>query len=218
MTDGAWICKKSGVPTDRKIFPLNKPKTFNQLINAVDTLDCSGPYSILWADAKARNQLRSMMNMLMLADKNPEVYLLGEYLKSKQEFSDEKLDLATKVNSSNDLDTVVEEYARYGVHKRIERDKKISKEVKQRQGFTCLACGFNFEKIFGPIGRGYIEAHHVLPISKAADKKREVNFFKDFLVLCSNCHRMIHRLGEPWSISRLDDLKNLLSKKNNSNH
>lgn len=54
-----------------------------------------------------------------------------------------------------------------------------------------MACGFNFERIYGLLGKGFIEVHHVIPLADM--DKVETNPKKDLIVLCSNCHRMVHR-------------------------
>jgi len=78
-------------------------------------------------------------------------------------------------------------------HKRIERNKKLSEKVKKLKGCICEACGFNFEKEYGELGKGFIEAHHLTPIHKLVGEKVALDPIKDFSVLCANCHRMIHR-------------------------
>jgi 5-methylcytosine-specific restriction protein A len=79
------------------------------------------------------------------------------------------------------------------VHKRIERNRALAKQVKKIQGYVCKLCGFNYEEHYGEIGKEYIEAHHLEPISKLEGRRVERDPKKDFAVLCANCHRMIHR-------------------------
>jgi 5-methylcytosine-specific restriction protein A len=78
-------------------------------------------------------------------------------------------------------------------HKRIERNRKLAAKVKKLQGYTCKACGFNFEKAYGAIGAEFIEAHHLTPLSELKGDVVLLDPKRDFSVLCSNCHRMIHR-------------------------
>lgn len=78
-------------------------------------------------------------------------------------------------------------------HKRIERNRKLAARVKKLQGYSCKACGFNFEKAYGDIGADFIEAHHLTPLSELHGDVVLLDPNKDFTVLCSNCHRMIHR-------------------------
>lgn len=59
----------------------------------------------------------------------------------------------------------------------------------------CEICGFNFEEKYGDIGKDFIEAHHSKPISEM--KENEKTKIEDIVLLCSNCHSMIHR-KRPW--------------------
>jgi 5-methylcytosine-specific restriction enzyme A len=79
------------------------------------------------------------------------------------------------------------------VHKRIERNKKLSARAKKVHGYVCKSCGFDFEKRYGTLGKGFIEAHHLTPLSELKGHKVLLDPLRDFTVLCSNCHRMIHR-------------------------
>lgn len=78
-------------------------------------------------------------------------------------------------------------------HKRIERNKKLATRAKKVHGYTCKACGFDFEQRYGTLGSGYIEAHHLTPLSELKGDKVLLDPRRDFTVLCANCHRMIHR-------------------------
>lgn len=78
-------------------------------------------------------------------------------------------------------------------HKRIERNRKLAAKVKKIQGYTCQACGFNFEHAYGAIGADFIEAHHLTPLGELTGDLVRLDPKRDFSVLCSNCHRMIHR-------------------------
>jgi 5-methylcytosine-specific restriction protein A len=92
-------------------------------------------------------------------------------------------------------------------HMRIERDdRKLIKEVKKRKGHVCECCEFDFEKVYGEIGKNYIEAHHKQPIHQLKGKVIKLDAEKDFIVLCSNCHKMIHRLDDPSDLEKLKQL------------
>jgi len=99
-----------------------------------------------------------------------------------------------------DADTTLEEKRKLRLHYVIERNSKLAKEAKKVHGYTCQVCEFDFGKTYGKLGEMYIEAHHLVPISKLPkDKKIELSALKDFAVVCANCHRMIHRKGAPES-------------------
>ncbi len=78
-------------------------------------------------------------------------------------------------------------------HKRIERNRSLARKAKQVHGYKCKACGFDFEERYGAIGREFIEAHHLEPLAKLKGKIVKLDPMSDFTVLCSNCHRMIHK-------------------------
>ncbi len=78
-------------------------------------------------------------------------------------------------------------------HKRIERNRKLAQKAKQALGYVCKACGFDFELKYGSIGREFIEAHHLTPLSELKGQRLLLDPKRDFTVLCANCHRMIHR-------------------------
>ena len=71
--------------------------------------------------------------------------------------------------------------------------KKFKQEHSGR--LFCEICEFDFFSTYGDIGEDYIEVHHKKPISKM--KEGEKTKIEDVAVICSNCHRIIHR-KKPW--------------------
>ncbi|CCL27444.1 HNH endonuclease [Clostridioides difficile] len=55
-------------------------------------------------------------------------------------------------------------------------------------GTKCAVCGFDFERVYGNRGRGYIEMHHIRPLSYVGDESN-INPKTDLVPICSNCHR-----------------------------
>lgn len=86
------------------------------------------------------------------------------------------------------------------------RDRARAAAIKAGRGLACQACGFVFKDKYGDLGADYIECHHTRPVSElrtgAATKLRDV------ALLCSNCHRMVHR-RRPWL--GLEQLRTLLA-------
>lgn len=66
---------------------------------------------------------------------------------------------------------------------------------------SCEVCGFDFSAIYGSIGEGFCEVHHLSPLS-AADES-VATALADLAVLCSNCHRIIHRSDPMLSVADL---------------
>ena len=74
-----------------------------------------------------------------------------------------------------------------------ERNQALRQLCLKHFGATCQACGMKFEAVYGEIGKGYIEVHHLSPISQT-DGTHTVDPKTDLVPLCANCHAMIHRL------------------------
>jgi 5-methylcytosine-specific restriction protein A len=90
---------------------------------------------------------------------------------------------------------------------RYERSAKNRDAAIKIHGTLCQGCGFGFEKIYGEIGKGYIEVHHTKPLYKE-DTVVEINPTTDLICVCANCHRMIHRRKD--SVLSLKELQKLL--------
>jgi 5-methylcytosine-specific restriction protein A len=110
-------------------------------------------------------------------------------------------------DETNEADSVKEGQVLYKLHKVRERDRKIidakKKKVLRDKGvLKCEACDFDFEKKYGEMGKGYIECHHLVPLSNFQVNKETK--FEDLALLCSNCHRMIHK---NLSVTTIKDFK-----------
>ena len=87
------------------------------------------------------------------------------------------------------------------VHKTYERRpenrrRKIAEHRRENGGRVFCECyGFDFERTYGERGAGFIECHHAVAVSLLSPNQRLK--LSDLRLLCSNCHRMIHRV-EPW--------------------
>jgi len=98
-----------------------------------------------------------------------------------------------------------------GCSKRVEVNVyKRSLEARQKcielKGCSCSICDFNFEKIYGSIGQGFIHIHHINQLSEQKDE-RTVNPETDLVPVCPNCHSMLHKRQPAFSI---EELKRLL--------
>ena len=102
----------------------------------------------------------------------------------------------TDFKQTEELETVV--YAgkegnqkQYYVTK-YERNPENRKEAIRIHGCKCQVCGFDFEKTYGDLGKGYIEVHHTKQLY-SLDEEMVVNPETDLVCVCANCHRMLHR-------------------------
>lgn len=91
----------------------------------------------------------------------------------------------------NEIESRTEGGIKVVISVKAERDSRIREEAINIHGLKCKGCGFDFEEKYGVWGKNYIEVHHVIPLGNG--KKRLTNPRTDLTVVCSNCHRMIHR-------------------------
>ncbi len=93
--------------------------------------------------------------------------------------------------------SIVEGNPRLVAHLRRERNAAIVKQkkaevLKATGKLCCEVCGFDFKETYGDIGDGFCEVHHIHPLHKSdGNVKTEL---KDLAIICSNCHRIIHRM------------------------
>lgn len=87
-------------------------------------------------------------------------------------------------------------------HLARERIRPLVEHCLRRDNYRCQVCEMTFKEVYGDVGRGFAEAHHVLPLSQLAASV--VSSVNNLVTVCSNCHRMLHRLGgEEGDIARL---------------
>ena len=101
---------------------------------------------------------------------------------------------------------------KYRLHRFKERNRKLVALAKDQYKKTnpdlnCQICKFSFSNRYGEIGINFIEEHHVFPISTL--KEETPMRIEDLAMVCSNCHRMLHR-KRPWLT--IDELGKLIKK------
>ena len=93
------------------------------------------------------------------------------------------------------------------------REASIMQYSNINGDISCYACGFNFKKIYGELGKDYIEIHHEEPLYQYSDDdfdKYLSEAIKKTKPLCSNCHRMLHRHRD--KVITADDLKCIIKE------
>ncbi|WP_439475705.1 HNH endonuclease [Algoriphagus formosus] len=99
----------------------------------------------------------------------------------------------------------------YKIHRYKERNSKLVlakkvKHLKKYGNLDCEACTFNFQVKYGDLGKGFIECHHQIPLNQY-DGIQETKL-EDLVLVCSNCHRMLHRGMETVTVQNLKGLIN----------
>ncbi len=91
-----------------------------------------------------------------------------------------------------------------------ERNGRARSACLKHYGFACTVCAFDFEKQFGPLGRGFIHVHHVIQLSEIK-RSYKVDPIRDLRPVCPNCHEMLHRSHPTLSVEHLKEI--LLGRK-----
>ena len=111
----------------------------------------------------------------------------------------------SRVAPEEDESAFAEGASVYARHKRLERDGAITRQAKAKRlreagRLECDVCAFDFRAAYGPRGDGFIEAHHTIPVAELGGVAKTK--LGDIALVCSNCHRMLHR-GTPLAVEEL---------------
>ena len=145
------------------------------------------------------------IDILLGAEPITVLQLSGERLRKLEET------LAVDTIVVSDLDSLhaEEEFLEGGDKRRrftnhYERNPRLRTAAISHHGTKCMVCGFDFGEVYGEHGAGYIEVHHLRPVSNLK-KETRINPKADMAVVCSNCHRMLHR--EKGKVLSPEDLR-----------
>lgn len=95
--------------------------------------------------------------------------------------------------SSNEFESrkFIEGATRQVLVNQYERDLHARSACIQYWGAACYVCGFDFQKAYGDMGRGFIHVHHLIEIASIGTEY-EVDPRDDLRPVCPNCHAMLH--------------------------
>ncbi|MEW6508282.1 MAG: HNH endonuclease [Bacteroidota bacterium] len=86
-----------------------------------------------------------------------------------------------------------------------ERNPQAREICVNQWGLKCSVSDFDFEERYAQLGRGFIHVHHLVPISKIG-KSYQVDPVNDLRPVCPNCHAMIHRGSDAFTIEELKEI------------
>jgi 5-methylcytosine-specific restriction protein A len=91
---------------------------------------------------------------------------------------------------------------------RYERDRRNRAAALAIHGYVCKVCNLNMGDRYGPVAAGFIQVHHVTPVSVIGEGY-VINPKTDLVPLCPNCHSVAHRRTPPYSV---DELRQMLDQ------
>lgn len=126
-----------------------------------------------------------------------------------------------KLKLEKDFETNLEIFGEFPEGKLVERTHKIRERNSQliqiaKNNFKakygklfCQVCNFDFGEVYGEIGEDFIEGHHTIPVDEMKENHKSKP--EEIAMLCSNCHKMVHR-KRPWL--KMEQLHSLIKKDN----
>lgn len=101
---------------------------------------------------------------------------------------------------------------------KFERSSIARAKCIEKHGYCCKVCGFNFEELYGDLGKDFIHVHHLVPIHTIG-KSYKIDYANDLIPVCPNCHAMLHRKLDDryYSVSDLQELIQSKSKPSDKN-
>ena len=85
------------------------------------------------------------------------------------------------------------------------RNPEARDQCIKHYGCRCSVCDFDFERVYGKLGSGFIIVHHLKPMSERREEY-VIDPIADLRPVCANCHAMIHRSEETVGIEVLREV------------
>lgn len=151
------------------------------------------------------NQLLAIEKILNAADDSKRRRDLRSAFQNYLRFVRDQFELNDSSEDEEEVESRTEGGKKVYISIQAERDLHLRNKAIALHGTSCMACKFNFGQFYGKWGQDYIEVHHLIPLGGSGDKKRKTNPKTDLIVLCANCHRMVHRKKK--TVLTLEELK-----------
>ncbi len=106
-------------------------------------------------------------------------------------------------------DKIIREHIRQELTRRnsfIVQRAKVEAMKRGNGKILCDCCNFDFLKTFGNHGKGFIECHHKIHVSTG----QRITTLEDLALVCSNCHRMLHRKNGQGKYFAIEELRKLI--------
>lgn len=86
-----------------------------------------------------------------------------------------------------------------------ERNTVARQKCIEHYGVVCQICGFDFEKVYGDIGKDFIHVHHKVDIATIGNEY-SIDPINDLIPVCPNCHSMLHKKKPAYSIYEIKQM------------
>lgn len=93
---------------------------------------------------------------------------------------------------------------------KYERSPYARKKCLEFHGYSCVVCGFNFQRFYGDVGKDFIHVHHLIKVSSIG-QTYDVDPINDLRPVCPNCHAIIHKRKIAFTIDEVKEFIKLYS-------
>jgi 5-methylcytosine-specific restriction protein A len=83
-------------------------------------------------------------------------------------------------------------------------ERKRQQTLARTGRLACEVCDFDFARVYGKLGDGFAECHHLVPLSELPGVR--ATRLSDLAIVCANCHRILHRTRPTITIAELRKL------------
>lgn len=94
---------------------------------------------------------------------------------------------------------------------KYERNPYARKTCIYHYGLSCIVCEFNFQNKYGKLGIDFIHVHHLKQVATIG-KSYKIDPINDLRPVCPNCHAMIHKRKDPYTIQEIQEIMKKASR------
>ena len=165
--------------------------------------DCLSTYPII-----SENELKNNFKGFNWFPQQSGVSIPDDISNKLQDLLDKRTEGKVNLNEKDEFGKILEGKPKKITITSYDRSQKARQECIKHYGLTCVVCGFNFQKTYGDIGKGFIYVHHLRGVADIASET-EIDPIEALRPVCANCHAMLHKERPAYSI---DDIKKFMNK------
>lgn len=181
----------------RKKLPSNPVKAYPVLMLATDMLMTQ--YSSTFKD---KTELDSFFHFIVAVDTGEQAFADFQTLAEQDDRNFEN-----QINAP--AFSVIEDKRAYQSEQRA-RSQKLRQMCLDKYKCYCHVCEFVFSDMYGEIGNGFIEVHHLNPL--AQKKPNAPTTVDELRPVCANCHRMLHRKNSDGTYHTMESMRRIIKK------
>lgn len=184
------------------------------MTSPIDSLPNAGHYDFFLPNRGLTNPIVNLKNRigLSVSETQQEIWDLFQPFLCPDLAQQVQLEsLPDNVFGEFEGDKIIKNHITVEFTKRSQKLIEIAKSKALEKGnghILCECCGFDFLKKYGDHGVGYIEGHHKLHLSTGM----RYSTTDDIALVCSNCHRMLHRKNASGQYYNVEELSKIINQ------